>query len=56
MKINHDWLLGEDSALRHFLPPTFTARSPRAAAAPSGSSPCLAEGAAPIPGESDDAQ
>lgn len=26
----HDWLLGEDSALRDFLPPTLSARSPRA--------------------------
>ena len=26
----HDWLLGEDSALRAFLPPTLSARPPRA--------------------------
>lgn len=26
----HDWLLGEDSALRDFLPPTLSACSPQA--------------------------
>ncbi len=26
----HDWLLGEDSALRDFLPPTISACSPQA--------------------------
>lgn len=28
----HDWLFGEDSALRQFLPPTITACSPQAVA------------------------
>lgn len=38
----HDWLLGEDSALRTFLPATLSVRSPRADAS-------AAEDSSPIP-------
>lgn len=46
----HDWLLGEDSALRAFLPATFPACSPQADAAAPRSLPG-AGAAAPIPEE-----
>lgn len=36
----HEWLLGEDSALRDFLPPTLSARSPRADAPAAAETDC----------------
>jgi hypothetical protein len=36
----HDWLLGEDSALRTFLPPTLSACSPQADAPAAAETDC----------------